>query len=98
LHCRAGRYREAPPLLEKSLRAEPKPGAAVLNWLWLSLACQKLGRGAEARRWLDQTGDWLARQGTELPADARALGLHLHNWLEAHVLRREAAGVIRAGP
>jgi serine/threonine-protein kinase len=98
LHYRAGRYQEAPPLLEKSLRAEPKPGAAVLNWLWLSLACQKLGRGDEARRWLDQAGDWLARQGTELPADAPARGLHLHNWLEAHVLRREAAEVLRAGP
>jgi tetratricopeptide (TPR) repeat protein len=98
LHYRAGRYQEAPPLLEKSLRAEPKPGAAVLNWLWLSLACQKLGRGDEARRWLDQAGDWLARQGTELPADAPARGLHLHNSLEAHVLRREAAEVLRAGP
>src|SRR5262249_59577267 len=43
LHYRAGRYQEALPVLEKSLRAEPKPGAAVLNWLWLSLACQKLG-------------------------------------------------------
>jgi hypothetical protein len=61
----------------------------------LSLACQKLGQDDEARRWRDQAGDWLARQGTELPADARARGLHLHNWLEAHVLRREVAEVLR---
>jgi tetratricopeptide (TPR) repeat protein len=95
LQYRDGRYQEAPLLLEESLRVEPEPGAAVLNWLWLSLACQKLGQDDEARRWRDQAGDWLARQGTELPADARARGLHLHNWLEAHVLRREVAEVLR---
>jgi hypothetical protein len=94
----AGGFQEALLLLERSLRAEPRPGAGILNQLWLSLVCGKLGRGAEARRWLDQASDWLARQGTELPADARASGLHLHNWLEAHVLRREAAEVLRAGP
>jgi hypothetical protein len=26
------------------------------------------------------------------------LGLHLHNWLEAHVLRREAASIILPNP
>jgi tetratricopeptide (TPR) repeat protein len=97
LRCRAGRYQEALPLLEQSLRAEPVPGAALLNWLWLSLACGKLDRLDEARRWLNQAGNWLDHQGTELPADARAVGLDLHNWLEAHVLRREAAAILHAG-
>ncbi len=97
LYYRAGRYLEAPSLLEQSLRAEPKPGAAVLNWLWLSLACRKLGRSDEARRWIDEADNWLAHCGTELPAGANAIGLHLHNWLEAHVLRRELASIIRGG-
>jgi hypothetical protein len=26
------------------------------------------------------------------------LGLHLHNWLEAHVLRREAEALLATGP
>src|SRR5208282_2979456 len=36
LACRAGRFQEAVPLFEQSLRADPKPGAAVVNWLWLA--------------------------------------------------------------
>ena len=35
LDCRTNRFREAVPLFERNLRAESKPRAAVLNWLWL---------------------------------------------------------------
>ncbi|HVK14285.1 MAG TPA: protein kinase [Gemmataceae bacterium] len=90
LHCRAGRAAEAVPLLEQSLRADPRPGSAVLNWLWLSIACKKLGRPGDAAGWLGRAERWLDDQGTEMPAHAGAFGLHLHNWLEAQVLRREA--------
>jgi serine/threonine-protein kinase len=100
LHYRAGRFRQAVALFEQSLRADPKPGRAVLNWLWLALAQQRLGRAEEARRWLGKATAWLDRHADGMPNRAEEeLGLHLHNWLEAHVLRREAEAMIRpAGP
>ena len=42
LAYRAGRYQDAVPFFEQSLEAETKPGRAVLNWLWLALAHQRL--------------------------------------------------------
>jgi tetratricopeptide (TPR) repeat protein len=96
LHYRAGRFPQAVALFEKSLRADPTPGKAVLNWLWLALADQRLGKSEVARRWLDQATAWLDQYHDGLPARAEEeLGLHLHNWLEAHVLRREAEALIR---
>jgi tetratricopeptide (TPR) repeat protein len=97
LHYRAGRFKQAVPLFERSLRADRKPGRAVLNWLWLALAQHRLGKADEARRWLGKAQAWLDRYGAGMPADAEAkLGLDLHNWLEAHVLRREAEALLGA--
>jgi tetratricopeptide (TPR) repeat protein len=87
---RAKRYKEAVALFEKSLEAEGKPGAAVLNWLWLALAQHQLGESEEAHSWLDRATTWLDAVGDQLPANADARLLHRHNWLEAHALRREA--------
>jgi tetratricopeptide (TPR) repeat protein len=95
LDCRTSRFREAVPLFERSLRAESKPGAAVRNWLWLALAYHHLGEREQARRWLDKAGTWLDAVGGELPVGAELIfGLHLHNWLEANVLRREVEALI----
>ena len=54
----------------------------------------------EARRWLGKATAWLDQYRDGMPDRAdEELGLHLHNWLEAHVLRREAEEVIRpVGP
>jgi hypothetical protein len=82
-------------LFEQSLQADARPGRAVLNWLWLALAKERLGRSEEARLWLERAQAWLDQYGDGLPARAdEELGLHLHNWLEAHVLRREAEALI----
>jgi hypothetical protein len=95
LAYRAGRCQEAVPLFEQSLRADAKSGRAVLNWLWLALANQRLGKAEEAQRWLVKAQGWLDRYGDGMPARAdEELGLHLHNWLEAHVLRREAEALL----
>jgi serine/threonine-protein kinase len=96
LHYRAGRFQEAAALFEQSLRATAKPGQAVPNWLWLALAQQRLGKTEEARRWLGKATAWLDQFGDGMAARAaQELGLDMHNWLEAHVLRREAEALIR---
>jgi tetratricopeptide (TPR) repeat protein len=95
LHYRAGRFSQAVGLFEKSLRADHKSGRVVLNWLWLALAHQRLRKPEEARRWLVKAIDFLDRYPDGMPDRAEEeLGLHLHNWLEAHVLRREAEVLI----
>jgi tetratricopeptide (TPR) repeat protein len=99
LAYRAGRFQQAVPLFEQSLRADPKSGRAVLNWLWLALAHQRLGKAAEARRWLGKAQTWLDQYRDGMPARAEGeLGLHLHNWLEAHVLRRESEALLGTKP
>jgi tetratricopeptide (TPR) repeat protein len=98
LAYRAGRYQEAVPFFEQSVLADSKPGRAVLNWLWLALANQRLGRSEEARRWLGKANSWLDQYHDGISARAEEkLGVHFHNWLEAHVLRREAEALIPAG-
>ena len=63
----------------------------MLNWLWLALANQRLGKVEEARRWLGKAQAWLDPYRDGMPAGANEeLGLHLHDWLEAHILCREA--------
>jgi tetratricopeptide (TPR) repeat protein len=95
LAYRAGRFQQAVPLFEQSLRADRMVGRAVLNWLWLALANERLGKAEEARRWLDKARAWLDQYAEGMPARAdEELGLHLHNWLEAHVLCREAEALI----
>jgi tetratricopeptide (TPR) repeat protein len=95
LAYRAGRFHEAVALFEQSLRADATPGRAVVNWVWLALANQRLGKAEEARRWLGKAQAWLDQYRDGMPARAEEeLGLHLHNWLEAHVLRREAVALL----
>jgi serine/threonine-protein kinase len=95
LAYRAGRYQEAVSLFEQSLKADATPGRAVVNWVWVALANQRLGKGEEARHWLSKAQSWLDQYRDGMPVRAeQELGLHLHNWLEAHVLRREAEALI----
>jgi eukaryotic-like serine/threonine-protein kinase len=96
LHYRAGRYREAVAALRQSLQAENRQGVAVLNWLWLAMSYHQLGEKEEAQRWLDKATEWLDKMGKEMPANAEILNLHLHNWMEAHILRREAEKLFAA--
>jgi tetratricopeptide (TPR) repeat protein len=99
LHVRAGRFAEAVPLLERSLRADARYGRAVLNWLWLAIAHERLGNGAEARRQLARAQAWLDELGGEMQGrTSEDWGLDLHNWLEAHILRGEAEALLAPAP
>ncbi len=100
LAFRAGRFQEAVPFFEQSLQADPRAGSAVINRLWLVLAQQRLGKAEEARYWLNRAQAWLDQYSDGLPYRAEEeSGLHYHNWLEAHVLRREAeALILSTGP
>jgi tetratricopeptide (TPR) repeat protein len=95
LAIREGRFQEAIPLLERSLTADGRPGRTVLNQLWLALAYQKLGKPDEARRQLGRAADWLDQQDGQMPPESRITGSHLHNWLEAQVLRQEADALLQ---
>jgi tetratricopeptide (TPR) repeat protein len=99
LHYRAGRFERALPLLEQSLEADPRPGSAVLNRLWLALTDLRLGETGQARSRLETATKWLDQFREGVPGRAeQEPGLHLHNWLEAHVLRGEAEALIMAEP
>jgi serine/threonine-protein kinase len=90
LHFRAGQFREAVRQSKASLSTDTRPGRAVLNWLWLALAYQKLGKTDEAQRWLGKAAGWLDQQEGRMPLNTSSMGMHRHTWLEAHVLRKEA--------
>jgi tetratricopeptide (TPR) repeat protein len=90
LQVREKRDKEALPFLIQSTKAEPKPGASVVNWLWLALAYHELGQHDEAVRWFKKADAWLDLVGSEYPPQADVMGLHRHNWLEALILRSEA--------
>src|SRR5262249_19149802 len=91
---RAGAVEEAERLLERGLRVDVGPGVAVVAWLWMALAEQRLGKTEEARRWLDRAAKWLDQihpdfyenEGGVRGSPEEQQGLHVHNWLEAHVL------------
>ncbi len=89
LECRMGRPAVALGLIQRSCRANPRPGALVVNWLWEAMAEQTLGHTPEARELLGRATHWLDDQGPDRPPDTDKLGLHLHNWLEAQILLRE---------
>lgn len=88
--CRSGRPADAIQLFERSIASEPLEGRAILNWLWLAIANHQLGRTEESARWHAAGVAWLDALDGRMPDNAAGLGLHLHNWLEAQVLRREA--------
>ncbi|HSZ59009.1 MAG TPA: serine/threonine-protein kinase [Tepidisphaeraceae bacterium] len=91
LQCRLGHFDQAVPLLQESIAANSKPAAAVVNWLWLAIANEKLGRAEESRQWLQKAATWLNQLGDTLPPNSPETSFHLHNWLEAEALRRELA-------
>jgi serine/threonine-protein kinase len=95
LDFRAGHTQVAVTDLERSLAVDGRPGRAVLSWLWLALAHQKMGEPDDAHRWLDKAVNWLDQQGGQMPVETPEMGSDRLNWLEAHVLQNEAQARLR---
>jgi tetratricopeptide (TPR) repeat protein len=93
LHYRAGRYPQAAELLHQCLDEYPAWDGKVLDWLWLALTYHQLGKEIDAKQWLHKSTQWLDKHPT-LTATEDSVLLHLHDWLEAQVLRREAEALI----
>jgi eukaryotic-like serine/threonine-protein kinase len=92
---RGGRLKEAIDFFEQSLRADSRSGAVELNRLWLAIAHARRNEPEEANRLLDAATAWLNSIGNELPENSEAsLGVHRHDWMEAHVLRHEAEDLL----
>lgn len=83
LLCRAGKYEDAIPILERSLQANSQPEQCVITWAWLARAHLGLGDHDAAKSWLEKTASYLD-QSAGKPKE-----IHLHNWLEAQILRHE---------
>ncbi len=83
LLCRNGRQSEAIPMLERSLQLSSDPEKLIVTWVWLSRAHLSMGEHDTAKIWLAKAADWLDQ------SDIKPEGVHLHDWLEAQILRRE---------
>lgn len=90
LLCRDGRSREAIPILEQSLRATSSLEHHIVIWVWLARAYLSLGEEDTAKIWLAKAADWLDQ------SDSKPNGIHLHDWLEAQILRREVEAELAA--
>jgi tetratricopeptide (TPR) repeat protein len=96
LHYRAGRYREALPLLQKARDKAPAPDEVAATRLWLGLTLHRLGQTEKAKEEFAQAEKWLKKFPDGLSRDAqRRFRLHLHTWLEVHVMRPEVETLLR---
>jgi serine/threonine-protein kinase len=94
---RVGNYGPAVTRLRRGLMLYPQTAweGSVLVRLWLVLALHGQGKSDEAGKELARARRQLERWGKLMPTRSDAtVGLHLHDWIEAHVLRREAERVL----
>jgi len=83
LLCREGRYGEGITVLQRSVSSTSRPGHHVVAWAWLARAHLSQREQGTAKIWLAKAADWLDQ------SDIKPEGIHLHDWLEAQILRRE---------
>jgi serine/threonine-protein kinase len=88
LAFREGRAADAILTFERSIQADQDSVHAVINWAWLARAHASLGDDDTARQWLAKAGDWLDQPG------GKPERIHLHDWLEAQLIRREAESIL----
>jgi tetratricopeptide (TPR) repeat protein len=88
---RAGQFDEA---LQSFSRANVEAWPSRdLNWFGLALVHHHLDHPDEAQQCLGKGVQWLERHGP--PGPGQPANIHPMDWLEAHVLRREAEDVLK---
>jgi tetratricopeptide (TPR) repeat protein len=88
---RAAQFDEA---LQSFSRANVEAwGYRDLNRFGMALAHHRLGHPDEARKCLEKGIQWLKQYGP--PGAGQPANIHPMDWLEAHVLRREAEDVMQ---
>ena len=69
----------------------------MINYIWLALVSYKAEDKKEAERWLGEAEKRFAQYPSGMPLATRpgqTETMELHDWLEAHILRREAERLI----
>src|SRR5262249_10570504 len=82
---RAARFQDCIHKLREAIALQGRGGKAA-DWLFLSLALQRLGQQDEAKKWLRKAASWLDRNQQSLSWDLR---------LEYHLIRREAEALLK---
>jgi Tfp pilus assembly protein PilF len=82
---RAGRFQDCIDKLRETMALQGKGGIAA-DWLFLSLAHQRLGQQDKAKKWLKKAVSWLDQNQQSLPWNSR---------LEYQLLRREAEALLK---
>jgi WD40 repeat protein/Flp pilus assembly protein TadD len=97
-HYRAGNYQDAVTQFETSLKNDANWGH-VVDWLGLAMAYQRLEKPDEAQKWLEKATTWIDRAERDWPAGATTpTGIHINEWLECQLLRREAEALVKKHP
>jgi len=96
LAYRAGRFEEAVSLFEQSLKADlaSGPRRGQLGVVGVGPATPRENRGGRGAGWARRRIGSISIVTGYRPTPRRNLVLHIHNWLEANVLRREAETVL----
>lgn len=93
---RAGQYERATSTFWKAMFFGPGWEAHVVNWLGLSMAYSRMGRGNEARACFGEAVNWIEKRRHSLPrGDAPFLALHRHDWLACTLMRQEAEALLK---
>jgi WD40 repeat protein/tetratricopeptide (TPR) repeat protein len=90
---RTGQLQAAVRELNKALPLRAPEGWAVEDWLFLAMAHQRLGHGAEARKWRDKATYWMNREIRQRPQ--WAVPLHWTVRLKLLTLEREAENLLK---
>src|SRR5262249_55518625 len=94
---RAGKFKEAEKRLKEAAALQPQ---APTVWLFLALACSRLGETEEAGQWLDKAGKWIDQAREKKPGEGAAGPLSWDKlpWeerLALELLRREAEALVK---
>ncbi len=94
---RAGRYDDAVRRLEEAVQVRGQGGTPV-DWLFLAMAQQRLGRPAEARRQLEKAVRWLDENAIPGKTPEETVPLSWSHRLELDLFRRQAEALLPSDP